>query len=136
MTHSFSRFLNISLGRELHSFATLLLSEDKWLPADDDIWDRAVESDSAIVPLPVSMSTNIKVGAFARQAQAAHLLGRVLQHVHEPTTNDEFNREERDQLERTLHSLSKILAMEISETAADLCGAIGMCNRQVFHIGY
>ncbi len=99
------------------------------MPAEYSVWDAADESDSSYQPVPISVSSNIKVGAFARQAQVAHLLGRVLRHVHEPTFNHEFNQEESDQLERTLHSLSKILSMENSEDGADLCGAIGMCNR-------
>ncbi|RDW58631.1 hypothetical protein BP6252_13107 [Coleophoma cylindrospora] len=122
------RFLNTSFGRELDSFATLSLTEDKYLPTQDSIWDAANESDSPPTALPVSICSNDKVGSFARQAQAAHLLGRVLQHVHEPTSNVEFNKEEGAQLERTLHSLNKILAIEIEDSETDLCGAIGMCN--------
>jgi hypothetical protein len=77
--------------------------------------------------------SNIRVGAFAREVQAAQLLRRVLTHIYKTTKDQDFNIQEALQLYRTLTVFAELLPKEAAATCASFCGAIGICNRSVHH---
>jgi hypothetical protein len=70
------------------------------------------------------------VGPFARECQISHLMGRVLRHVFEPTSDAKFHAEEASQLERTLMAFMPLLIQEQS-TYGMYCAALGMCGKSV-----
>jgi hypothetical protein len=80
--------------------------------------------------MPISTPSHIRVESFARQAQVANLLGRVLRNRGEPTSDEVFNAGEALQLERTLEAYAMLLPREASATACgSYCGPIGICSR-------
>ena len=76
----------------------------------------------------LSTPSDVRVGAFAREAQVSYLLGRVLSHVYEPTSDPRFDSDEAITLDRSLNALRILLPQEI-DNCAKYCGAIGICNR-------
>jgi len=80
-------------------------------------------------PLPMSTSSSVRAGCFAREAQLSHLLGRVLRHVYDTCPDPAFNREEAVQLHRTLDAMTTLLPMEVAGTCAVYASALGMCYR-------
>ncbi|RFU78475.1 n-terminal binuclear zn cluster-containing [Trichoderma arundinaceum] len=92
------RFLNLSNpSRHLVTPDTVL---DNWLPVDDAAFNNGTARPEDAFTL--GSATALVLGRFARFAQAAHLLGQVLRHVAEGSTESE-----RAQLRRTIFSLSK-----------------------------
>jgi hypothetical protein len=80
--------------------------------------------------MPISTPSHIRVESFARQAQVANLLGRVLRNRYEPTSDEVFNDGEALQLKRTLEAYSVLLPQEASATACgNYCAPIGICSR-------
>jgi hypothetical protein len=75
----------------------------------------------------LSMPSWIRVGPFARTAQVAYLLGRVLTHAFDPTTDTTFNHDEAQMLQTTLKTFAVLLPQEVDDCAR-YCGAIGMTN--------
>lgn len=76
----------------------------------------------------MTTSSYVRVGAFAREAQAATLLGRTITHVTTPTPDAEFNKAESRQLDRTLTSFLTILpAEDVIKPCSAYCGAMGLC---------
>jgi hypothetical protein len=68
------------------------------------------------------------VAPFARECQISHLIGRVLSHVFDPTSETDFHDQEALQLERTLLSFRPLLIEE--QRHYDFhCSALGMCGR-------
>ena len=79
-------------------------------------------------PLYLSTMTDCRIGPFARQAQASHLLACALRHVTEPTDDLVFRQQEKVQLDRTLSAFIMLLPEEI-EDIERYCGAIVTCHR-------
>ena len=71
---------------------------------------------------------SVTIGQFARECQVAHLTGRVLCHVLEPTADQVFQVEESRQLERTLLAFMPLLCREELQFGK-YCSALGMCSR-------
>ncbi|OQU99119.1 Fungal specific transcription factor domain-containing protein isoform 3 [Cladophialophora immunda] len=99
-----------------------------YLPAyDDDKWDDGSGQSRASVPM--TTSSDIPAGPFAREVQAATLLGRTLTHITKPTPDVEFNVAESRQLDRTLTSFLSVLpAEDVLKPCSAYCGAMGICT--------
>jgi hypothetical protein len=121
------RFIGLCTGDAL--FVTDNPESSDPLPMRDQLWlgdSVAADVEATILATP----TNITVGQMARECQVAHLTGRVVQHVFDPTSDPTFNAEEAAQLERTLKSFLPLLAEEDLKIGK-YCGALGMCHRFV-----
>ncbi|KIW66539.1 hypothetical protein PV04_05863 [Phialophora macrospora] len=98
-----------------------------YLPVEDDGLDNGSVQYST--PIPMTAASSVRAGPFAREAQAASLLGRSLTHIAKPTPDPEFNLEESRQLERTLTSFLNVLPREdLIKPCSAYCGAMGMCT--------
>lgn len=72
------------------------------------------------------------MGKFARLAQATHLLGRVLRHIRDPTTDEAFLSEEREALDRALRSLLLLTVdEEMADTDTAFCSPMALLGRYV-----
>ena len=76
----------------------------------------------------LSTPSDVRVGPFARECQTSHLVGRVVRHVFDPSSDTNFQKEEATQLERTLHSFLPLL-MEQESQFGLFCAALGLCSR-------
>jgi hypothetical protein len=77
-----------------------------------------------------STPTEQPVGPYARSAQAAHLLGRVIRHKSNKIGDPSFQLEEALQLDRTLQSLTVLLPEEEADmTCERYCCALAICYR-------
>lgn len=101
------------------------------LPIDDTEWERMhhdTSDDSPSPPLPISTTSHIRVGYFARLAQVAHLLGLVLNNTYNPTPDAAFNQQEAEQLRQTLDMYAELLPREATATeCSHYCGVVMMC---------
>jgi len=84
---------------------------------------------SSVEPLSLSTPSTVRVGPFARQAQVSHVLDILMMHLHNPMSNGTLDREESDQIARTLTAFSLLLPEETPRAWPSYCGAIGMCYR-------
>jgi hypothetical protein len=75
----------------------------------------------------MAASADIRVSPFARECQISHLMGRVLRHVFEPTSDIIFHNQEYIQLENTLKAFFSLLMQE-QNAYADYCAALSMCS--------
>lgn len=77
----------------------------------------------------MSTPSSVRVGPFARQAQVSHVVNLLLMHLHSQKGQggDAFDKEESDQIARTLLSFSRLLPEETPQPWPRYCGAIGMC---------
>jgi hypothetical protein len=80
----------------------------------------------------LSSPRETRVGQFARECQVSHLVGRVVRHVFDPTSDHRFHAEESFQLERTLLAFMPLLIEEQFEFGR-YCAALGICSRYNSH---
>lgn len=130
------RFINLIYPRR--PFAAKDPICDDYLPVDDGAWDRGVSLLFATLKKPLRLSTppNVRVSPFAREAQVASLLGRVLGHVYDPTPNSYLHQEVAAELERSLNEFAVLLHEEASmKGSGNYCGPSGMCHsaRMILH---
>ncbi|OAL28485.1 hypothetical protein AYO20_09433 [Fonsecaea nubica] len=118
------RYANLRRGS--HAFVSRDPRPESLLPVDDDAWDQGVLPPGP--PMPMSTPSSTRVGPFARQVQVAHLLGRVLRHINDATQDKLFQRQEAEQLDRTLAALALLLTFQAHEKYGSYCGAMGMVN--------
>jgi hypothetical protein len=83
---------------------------------------------------PVSAPANIDMGSFARMAQAAHLLGKVLHFKDRPLESDgwqtrEAEQDEYWQLDKTIRSLLNLSYLEGEIKRMAICGQTALCYR-------
>lgn len=64
---------------------------------------------------------------YARLAQAAYLLGRVLGNTTDKTLAEDFRREEASQLYRTLSALINVSDVEGTVEELSFCPQLGIC---------
>ena len=86
---------------------------------------------SSAEPLSLSTPSNVRVGPFARQAQVSHVLDILMMQLRDPNANATLDKEESDQIARTLTAFSLLLPEETPQPWPRYCGAIGMCYRRV-----
>jgi len=120
------RFIGLCTGDAL--FVTDNPESSDPLPMRDQLW--LGDSVAADVEATLATPTNITVGQMAQESQVAHLTGRVVQHVFDPTSDPTFDAQEAAQLERTLKAFLPLLAEEDLKIGK-YCGALGMCHRFV-----
>lgn len=109
----------IHIGFRFRPLATPAIPADEILPSKDEAWDHG---ELAVNPLLVmSIDTCVSVSPFARTCQAAHLLGRVCEHVnnHPTASSAEDHFKEAYQLFRATTALSTMLFHEASEAHED-----------------
>ncbi|KAK5113949.1 hypothetical protein LTR62_003072 [Meristemomyces frigidus] len=99
------RFVNI--GSRGKPFASADPSLDTHLPTDDSSWDQGLMLVAA--PLALSASPTTRASAYARQCQAAHLLGKILHHISDTTLPLDYRFEEAIQLNKTTRALALLL---------------------------
>jgi hypothetical protein len=58
----------------------------------------------------------------------SHLVGRVVRHIFDPTSDEEFHHNEALQLDRTLNAFLPLLIEEQLQFGK-YCAALGMCTR-------
>jgi hypothetical protein len=121
----------INCGFMLRPLAVPQLASHQVLPASDEEWDQG---EMAVNPLLVmSIEARSHVWPFARTCQAAHLLGRVVQHIgeHPSIPDHDFHYEEALQIQRAASAFLAMLQQEYSETPAEkrhqLFGAVALC---------
>jgi hypothetical protein len=107
-------------------------SPDDKLPLDNRIWDDETESwRHTDEQLLVSTSPELKVCGFRRAAQAACLLGRVLDFVAKPNADSEATQSEITQMDFAIQRLIASLLQDAKSFWDTRCEAIGTCMRYV-----
>jgi hypothetical protein len=69
------------------------------------------------------------MGRFARLAQSAYLLGKVLVHRSDDNVDEEFYRQETLQLDRTLRALVNLADIDIQSGKTTCCAQTAICYR-------
>ncbi|KAF4965163.1 hypothetical protein FSARC_7030 [Fusarium sarcochroum] len=117
----------VSIGADYRPLYTEDPSKDTLLPADDSAWDTG----EMVPPERVSLSSQqTPVGPFARLAQAANLLGRVIRHCNETSLELDFVLDNFEALDQTILSLMALLSTEHSTPSTETCTATALCFRQ------
>ncbi|KAK3074967.1 hypothetical protein LTR53_002136 [Teratosphaeriaceae sp. CCFEE 6253] len=123
------RYINI--GFLLRPPCTPPIPANEVVPANDTSWD---EGELAVNPLLVmSIENRARVSPFARTCQAAHLLGRVSQHVseHPDPADAAIHFQEAHQIQRAATALLSILQQEYNDTPVPerhrLFSAMALC---------
>ncbi|KAK3072135.1 hypothetical protein LTR53_007366 [Teratosphaeriaceae sp. CCFEE 6253] len=123
------RYINI--GFLLRPPCTPPIPANEVVPANDTSWD---EGELAVNPLLVmSIENRARVSPFARTCQAAHLLGRVSQHVseHPDPADASIHFQEAHQIQRAASALLSILQQEYHDTPVPdrhrLFSAMALC---------
>ncbi|KAL7792030.1 N-terminal binuclear Zn cluster-containing protein [Trichoderma ceciliae] len=112
------RFLNLSdPSRHLVTPDPIL---ENWLPVDDAAFNDGTSRPEDAFTL--GSANALVLGRFARFAQAAHLLGQVLRHVAEGSTESETA-----QLRRTIFSLVSVSKMEAHLRQLEFCSQTAVC---------
>lgn len=125
-----TRYVNIgSYGRPL---ATDDPARNETLPADDDLWDLGQLNTSE--PLYVSSPTNVKAGAFARTAQATHLLGRLIRLLNDRYLDAPMRFSEAILLHRTLQALTNLLPDDVHQSPERYGTSLALCLGGLMHL--
>lgn len=120
----------VSVGFMYRPLAVPSIPPNEIIPGNDDMWDAGDLSASPV--LIMSIESQTKVSPFARTCQAAHLLGRVCDHVneHNDPTDIDFHFQEARSIQRAGEALLNMVREEMRSdgTAAHrLFGAMGLC---------
>ncbi|RMX71748.1 hypothetical protein D0869_15317 [Hortaea werneckii] len=112
------RYINV--GFMFRPISTHIIKPNEIIPASDEDWDRGELAVNPLLVMSIEARTN--VAPFARTCQAAHLLGRVSQHIndHADPSDVDFHFQEADQLQRAASALLAIVQQEHSETESSL----------------
>lgn len=94
------------------------------LPADDHVWNRGEVE--ATQPIFITSSAPVKAGGYARSCQAAHLLGRVLEHRDDEAMQGAFRFTSAMQIHSTLDALVSSINPEADTTPDQLGTAFGL----------
>ncbi|CZR56322.1 uncharacterized protein PAC_06210 [Phialocephala subalpina] len=117
------RFMN--LGNPPRMLATTDPGTGDILPADDTPWERGLLPSSE--PSTIGSQSQLKMGRFARFAQATYLLGQVFRHVSDQPRDDAFYEQEAAQLNRTLHALIHLSQSEAETRRLEFCTQTAVC---------
>lgn len=107
------RFIHI--GHRRKPLASVAPSLDTILPTEDAAWDRGQMLVAA--PLSLSASETLRVSPFARTCQAAHLLGKIINHLDDKDLSVEYRFTDALQLHRTGRAFADVLYDQLSEDA-------------------
>lgn len=106
---------------------------DQQLPSDSvriDQSDAAVHPSDGYTPICFELcsGTPTRLGPYPREAQAAYLLGRVLDHIVDENLDEEARQRQADELDNSLQSLLMAMLEPLSGYArGDYCGAYAIC---------
>ncbi|PVH70313.1 hypothetical protein DL98DRAFT_437276 [Cadophora sp. DSE1049] len=114
----------ISLHQDHDQFVALGPNLQDHLPVDDRLWEQGIMTKDA--PLNLSTPWGTRVGPFAREVQASHLLGRVLNHAYTSVSDTLFLQEEAAVLNRALITLKTLIPQEMDADAM-YCGVSSLC---------
>ncbi|KAF2095093.1 hypothetical protein NA57DRAFT_45245 [Rhizodiscina lignyota] len=112
------------LRTKLGVFVAAEPSLDYYLPTFDGAWESQDFTDCH--DFKVSTPFHIRIGPFARAAQASVLLGRALRNLYDPSSDESLNLSEYCSILRALRALNEIIPQEEIETCYLYCGSIGM----------
>jgi Fungal Zn(2)-Cys(6) binuclear cluster domain/Fungal specific transcription factor domain len=102
------RYMNLSCPTR--SLSTKDPAPEDLLPTDDEPWERAFVDLQQM--FTASSPADVRMGSFARLCQSTYLLSRVLAWRADTGSNEHFKEEQRQQLDRTLHSLINLSLYE------------------------
>ncbi|RFU73220.1 fungal specific transcription factor, partial [Trichoderma arundinaceum] len=104
-----------------------ILALDRYLPIDDDAWDQVIAKPSDAVRL--SAGFHLKMGFFARVAQATYLLSQALNSTLSPFHVGQIHARCVDtiQLRRTLSALVKTADTEAAVRQLEFCPQSSIC---------
>lgn len=108
----------VNLGHRGKPFASAEPNIEAHLPTDDASWDRGQMLVAA--PLSLGASQTTRASPFARVCQAAHLLGKVVDHVNDRRLPVEHRFDQALQLSRTLKALAEAMLTESREEEGSL----------------
>ncbi|KAL4876542.1 hypothetical protein BJY04DRAFT_231560 [Aspergillus karnatakaensis] len=127
----------ITVGGSHRPLCTSDPAPDTILPSNDDAWNNGEQ----VAPDRVSLSspTNHTLGSFARLAQAANLLGRVINHLNETNLDTKLKLDDFETLTQAIYSLVELLAVTStgnSEASSPLNNAIAqaICYSALFKL--
>lgn len=103
----------VHAGFRFRPLAVSFIPSDEIIPACDDDWDSG---ELAVNPLLVmSIESETRVSPFARACQAAHLLGKVCQHVNDhPAVEDlDMHFQEAAQIQRAISALRVVIKNDV-----------------------
>ena len=103
------------------------IAPDEILPGSDSEWDRGEICVNSL--LVMSIESQAQVSPFARTCQAAHLLGRVCQHVNEHADpgDVDFHYQEAHGIQRAGEALLTMLQQESTDSQYKLLTARALC---------
>ncbi|KAK8932694.1 hypothetical protein VCV18_001234 [Metarhizium anisopliae] len=116
-----TRFMN--LCDPMRHLVTADPDSTSYLPIDDEEWDSGTSGAGNAFTLGSAIS--LRLGRFARFAQAAHLLSQVLHQVADRSSDT-------TQLRRTIFSLVNVSRIEADMRQLELCTQMAVCYRRVF----
>ncbi|KAL5337364.1 fungal-specific transcription factor domain-containing protein [Aspergillus crustosus] len=121
----------IALGGEYRPLCTEDPERDTLLPANDSAWNNG----EMVPPDRVSLSsqTTNTLGSFARLAQVANLLGRVIRHCNDTPLDISFTLDDFDTLIQALYSLLEMLPAD-HQASDDPTLARAICYSALFKL--
>ncbi|KAK0758824.1 hypothetical protein N5P37_008308 [Trichoderma harzianum] len=117
------RFIN--LGNPPRMLATADPATGDILPADDASWEQGLLHATEL--FTIGSQSQLRMGRFARFAQATYLLGQVIRHVSDEPRDDAFYVQEAAQLNRTLHALIHLSQSEAETRSLEFCTQTAAC---------
>ncbi|KAK4075650.1 transcriptional regulator family: Fungal Specific TF [Trichoderma harzianum] len=117
------RFIN--LGNPPRMLATADPATGDILPADDASWEQGLLHTTEL--FTIGSQSQLRMGRFARFAQATYLLGQVIRHVSDEPRDDAFYVQEAAQLNRTLHALIHLSQSEAETRSLEFCTQTAAC---------
>ncbi|RFU31435.1 hypothetical protein B7463_g4904, partial [Scytalidium lignicola] len=120
----------VTLGNITRSLATPNPQASDTLPVDDNVWDEGGKFPPQTFPL--SSSSTLYTGRFARLAQATYLLGLTLEHSSNHDPNQPSCIEEARQLCRTIRSLMWLIDVEGRLRNLPLCPTNALCYMSLY----
>jgi hypothetical protein len=106
----------VHLGFRFRALSIPYIPPDEIIPANDEQWDEGEQAVNPLLVMSIEASTN--VSPFARVCQAAHLVGRVCQHVNEHPSAEhaDLHFQEAYQISRATNALLTMLDEERRRT--------------------
>lgn len=103
----------VQIGNRGKPLACAPPSLDTILPTEDEAWDRGQML--VATPLALSASQTVRVSAFARTCQAAHIAGSVINHLDDKDLSPEYRFKDALQLHRTGRAFADVLSEQLAE---------------------
>ncbi|KAL7935536.1 hypothetical protein V8C35DRAFT_279265 [Trichoderma chlorosporum] len=122
--HNLDRYLNLTMGESI--FTTPFAQENDPLPIEEELWAKNIAP--SLVTHNLNTPADVSIGAFARECQISHLVGRVLRNVYEPVSDSAFQAKEAAQLEATMKTFIPLLQNDVIDFGK-YCISFAICSR-------